>query len=77
MVSAQQPLSRGQMVSVDAIDGPVLRRVWEDFGWAVQVCSERQYEALERGLPAPMPIGFRRSDVHPATLQETEAKVAQ
>lgn len=64
-VTNAQKLERGRLVEVPTLRGAVLRRVWQDLGWAVEVCSDRQFEALMNGWPAPMPIGFRREDVQP------------
>jgi hypothetical protein len=50
--------TRGARVSANTTDGAVERLVWEEVGDAVLVCSEPQFEALQRGLDAPMPIGF-------------------
>ncbi len=59
-------LKRGEMVVLKSADGNVSRRVWEDCGDAVLVCSERQYEALSKGWSAPTPIGFPKSSVQKA-----------
>jgi hypothetical protein len=58
---------KGQRVTVQTLAGAVVRLVWEDYGDAVAVCSERQYEALSRGWKAPIPIGFPKNGVSPAT----------
>jgi hypothetical protein len=59
-------LKRGDLVVVRTLAGEKERRVWEDAGETVYVCSERQLEALTRGWEAPMPIGFPRAEVEPA-----------
>jgi hypothetical protein len=41
--------------------------VWEDLGSVVMVCARDQFERLKGGYQAPMPIGFRRDDVLPAS----------
>ena len=57
---------RGDQVLAKIFGGSqVLRRVWEDAGNTVYLCSERQYAALLSGWDAPMPIGFPRGDVAP------------
>lgn len=56
-------LKMGDSVLVRTVSGEVERRVWEDAGETVYVCSDRQLEALGRGWDAPMPIGFPRADV--------------
>ena len=56
-------LQRGEMVTIDTSEGAVSRRVWEDCGDAVLVCSERQYEALSQGWDAASPIGFPKSTI--------------
>ena len=56
-------LKRGEKVILESPDGDVSRRVWEDCGDAVLVCSERQYEALSRGWDAPTPIGFPKASI--------------
>lgn len=58
-------LEKGQRVEVETLSGPVIRLVWEDLGWAIQVCSDTQYEAMQKGEPAPPIIGFRRKYVQP------------
>lgn len=58
-------LKKGQKVAVKTLSGSVERRVWEDLGWAVQVCSDSQYEAMQKGESAPLIIGFRRKYVEP------------
>lgn len=54
---------RGERILAKTLDGEVQRVVWEDHGDSVRICSERQYEALSKGLNAPMPIGFPKSDI--------------
>lgn len=61
-------LKKGQKVAVVTIDGVVEKLVWEDLGWAVQVCSDAQYEAIEKGKDAPQLIGFRRKYVDPVMV---------
>ncbi len=57
-------LKKGEMVVAKTYGGgEVERRVWEDIGETVYLCSERQYEALNKGWDAPMPIGFPKQDV--------------
>ena len=56
-------LKRGEKVILESTEGRVSRRVWEDCGDAVLVCSERQYEALSKGRDAPSPIGFPKSSI--------------
>lgn len=57
-------LKKGEMVMAKTYGGgQVERRVWEDTGETVYLCSERQYEALNKGWDAPMPIGFPKQDV--------------
>src|SRR5712692_1900196 len=52
-------LEKGEKVVARTFGGgQVERRVWEDGGEVVYLCSERQYEALNRGWSAPTPIGF-------------------
>lgn len=41
--------------------------VWDDLGDVVLVCAEDQFERMLGGYNAPMPIGFRRSDVMTAS----------
>lgn len=56
-------LKKGQKVAVNTASGRVVRKVWEDLGWAIEICSEEQFAALESGQQAPQPIGFKRKDV--------------
>jgi len=57
-------LKRGEKVVAKTFGGAeVVRRVWEDAGETIYLCSDRQYEALSKGWEAPMPIGFPKSDV--------------
>ena len=57
-------LSKGDVVMVKCAGGKVATNmVWQDLGAVVMVCSERQFNALNGDFDAPMPIGFRRSDV--------------
>jgi hypothetical protein len=58
-----ETLKKGQKVAVNTISGRVVRRVWEDLGWAVEICSDRQFAALESGDYSVQAIGFRRKDV--------------
>ncbi|MCW5603926.1 MAG: hypothetical protein KIT18_05205 [Burkholderiales bacterium] len=56
--------TKGEKVVATTFDGgKVIRLVWEDWGNTVFLCSERQFEALQSGWQAPMPIGFPRGDV--------------
>ena len=59
-----KPLKKGEHVLARTFGGAeVLRRVWEDAGRIVYLCSDRQFEALSNGWAAPMPIGFPKDDV--------------
>lgn len=58
-----ETLQKGMVVHVRTVAGEVARLVWEDHGDSVEVCSERQFEALNRGWEAPLPIGFPKTDV--------------
>lgn len=58
-------LKNGQKVAVMTVDGVMEKRVWEDLGWSVQVCSDAQFEAIKNGEDAPQLIGFRRKYVEP------------
>lgn len=59
-----QQLERGAIVLVQTLSGVVQRRVWADHGGSVEICSERQFEALVKGWNAPSPIGFPRADIN-------------
>ena len=57
-------LKKGDTVVAKTFDGgKVVRRVWEEIGNTVFLCSERQFETLQSGWDAPMPIGFPKADV--------------
>lgn len=59
-------LQRGEAVRVRCASGELRENVvWEDYGGVVLVCAMDQFERLEKGYAAPMPIGFRRADVVP------------
>lgn len=64
-------LIRGAPVRVRCASGDMRANVvWEDHGTVVMVCAKDQFERLEGGYDAPMPIGFRRDDVFPADITE-------
>ena len=57
-------LKKGESVIAKTFGGgEVERLVWQDGENTVYLCSGRQYEALNRGWDAPMPIGFPKQDV--------------
>lgn len=60
----QKPLDRGAEVTVRAYRGELLhRRVWQDTGRGVMLCSESGFQrAVESGEP-PLCSGFPKEDV--------------
>ena len=57
-------MSRGEIVKVKVLSGEnVHRRVWEDAGRGVLLCTEEGYhQALQTGRE-PVVVGFPREDV--------------
>jgi hypothetical protein len=65
-MSDLENLAKGTPVRVRCAFGRTAENfVWEDHGDVVLVCAAGQFDRLVKGYPAPMPIGFRRSDVEP------------
>lgn len=59
-------LQKGEPVRVRCSSGEIRENVvWEDHGAVVLVCAKDQFERLDKGYAAPMPIGFPRADVMP------------
>lgn len=60
----QEFFPKGAVVLVRCANGDLRENVvWEDVGDVVLVCAKDQFERMHAGYSAPMPIGFRRSDV--------------
>jgi hypothetical protein len=59
---------QGDVVIVTVYGGScVRRRVWNDHGRGVDICSEADYQrAITQGVP-PRIVGFPREDIEPAT----------
>ena len=66
MKDSNKNFSRGEKVYANTVDGAVELIVWEDTGESVCVCSKKQFDALEKGWNAPMPIGFPKTEVSSA-----------
>ena len=59
-----KPLDRGDEVTVVAYRGERLRRrVWEDVGPGVLLCSETEYHRALQGGAEPQYSGFPKEDV--------------
>ena len=57
-------MERGAEVTVVAYRGERLRRrVWEDAGPGVLICSEEEYQRAMREGDEPLYVGFPREDV--------------
>ena len=55
---------KGASVLVRCSGGELRKNVvWSDLGDVILVCAKDQFERMLGGYDAPMPIGFRRSDV--------------
>lgn len=65
-------LARGSAVRVRCASGDMRENVvWEDCGDVVMVCAKDQFDLLNGGYQAPMPIGFKREDVQSPLARAT------
>ncbi len=57
-------MERGAIVTMIALQGQrYQRRVWEDLGEGVLICSEDEYQRARQEEDEPLYVGFPRADV--------------
>ncbi len=65
-------MQRGDLAGVRLYGGEnVVRRVWEDLGKAVLLCSQEAYDRASKTGEEPVWVGFPRHDVQP--ISRTDA----
>lgn len=59
-------MERGELVRVRVYSGEVVpRRVWQDVGRGVLLCTEDGYERAIKTGREPVCVGFPRDDIEP------------
>jgi len=59
-------MERGDLVKVRVYGGDVVvRRVWEDVGPGVLLCTDKAYERAAATGQEPVCVGFPREDIRP------------